>query len=528
MTPFRAYCAHDAFEAASRKTKSVTTLCKSLLLAASIAGILGGCGSKQHEPPVKAAVTGKVMLVGVTVVRTQDGSLTPNMSILMDAGKIVSTAPAGAAAPDALIETIDAHGKFVVPGYLEKHAHPLGKGDPTGTLELMLANGITGFHQMQGSSELLAERKAGALEMPQDSPALLGMPGTILNPLNAGTPEAAVATVRQQKAEGADFIKVIAVNAPTFFAAQAEAKRLGLPYIGHLPSGVDAAAASKGGMKSMEHLGAGDSIPIACSSDEEALKQELAKLPPLKGPPFKIPFMDKIVGWYMEKLVANPYAKADARDIVRLQHAIDTYSEDKCRQLAATFVANGTWQVPTLIRLHTMEMGDAPEFVNDHLRYMAPTALKLWRSVAQDFTENLSPATKQTLRQAYAMDQKIVKLFDTAGVKMATGSDMGGAFLVPGFSLHQEFDELEKAGISPLHVLQMATLNGAEFVGKTATIGSVEAGKYADLVLLDANPIDGVQNMHKIFAVVRAGRYYSRQQLDALKNRVLTEHPAGH
>lgn len=502
---------------------------KTLVLAAGIGGILGGCNSKQDVPPASTLVAGKTLLAGVTVVDTHDGKLTPHMSVLIEQGKIVSITPADKGIPDASAQVIDASGKFVVPGYIEKHAHPLGEGDPSGNLKLMLANGITGFQQMQGSSELLAARKAGALQMPHDAPALLGMPGTILNPLNAGTPDAAVATVRQQKDEGADFIKVIAVDVPTFFAAQTEAKRLGLPYIGHLPSGVDAVAASKGGMKSMEHLGASDGILIACSSDEAALKRELSKLAPIKGPPFKLPYMDKIIGWYMRKMVANPYAKADATDIVRLQHAIDTYDEDKCRRVAATFVANGTWQVPTLIRLHTMAMGDAPEFLNDpNLRYVKPASLKLWRSVAEDFTEKLSPATKKTLQQAYATNQKLVKLFDTAGVKMAAGSDMGGGFLVPGFALHQEFDELEKAGISPLHVLQMATLNAAEFFDKTATMGSVEAGKNADLVLLDANPVESVQNMHSISGVVRAGQYYSRQNLDALKEAALKDQSGGH
>jgi hypothetical protein len=108
---------------------------------------------------------------------------------------------------------------------------------------------------------------------------------------------------------------------------------------------------------------------------------------------------------------------------------------------------------------------------------------------------------------------------------MMTDSD-GGGWQVPGFSLHREFDELEKAGLSPLHVLQMTTLNPAEYLGRTADLGSVEAGKQADLVLLEANPIDSIQNLHKINAVVRVGFYYSRQDLDALENEVAA-HPLG-
>ncbi|OMF27773.1 amidohydrolase family protein [Paenibacillus sp. FSL H8-0259] len=86
-----------------------------------------------------------------------------------------------------------------------------------------------------------------------------------------------------------------------------------------------------------------------------------------------------------------------------------------------------------------------------------------------------------------------------------------------GNSIHQEFDELEKAGISPLHVLQMATLNGAEFLERLDDMGTVEAGKNADLVILDANPLESVQNLHKIDAVIRAGSYHGQEELNSIK-----------
>jgi imidazolonepropionase-like amidohydrolase len=105
--------------------------------------------------------------------------------------------------------------------------------------------------------------------------------------------------------------------------------------------------------------------------------------------------------------------------------------------------------------------------------------------------------------EAYQRQLALTKLFDDAGVRMMAGTDGDGQ--VPGHSLHQEFDELAKAGLSPLKILQMTTLNPAEFLGRTTTMGSIEVGKNADLLLLDANPIVTVQNMHRIDGVVRAG-----------------------
>jgi imidazolonepropionase-like amidohydrolase len=101
---------------------------------------------------------------------------------------------------------------------------------------------------------------------------------------------------------------------------------------------------------------------------------------------------------------------------------------------------------------------------------------------------------------------------------MLAGSDVGGGWLIPGFSLHQEFDLLAEAGVSPLKVLQMTTLNGAVFLNKETTMGTVDAGKEANLVVLDANPLDSVQNLHRIHAVIRNGHYYSQAELEALKN----------
>ena len=101
---------------------------------------------------------------------------------------------------------------------------------------------------------------------------------------------------------------------------------------------------------------------------------------------------------------------------------------------------------------------------------MPPEKVKLWVSVAREFNNKFPAATKANFAAAYATQLHMVKLFDEAGAKLLTGSDYGGGWLVPGYSLHQEFKELNKAGLSPLKILQMATKNGAEFLGRQATM----------------------------------------------------------
>lgn len=124
------------------------------------------------------------------------------------------------------------------------------------------------------------------------------------------------------------------------------------------------------------------------------------------------------------------------------------------------------------------------------------------------------------------MQLKVTKLMKQAGVKILAGSDLGGGWVIPGFSLHQEFKDLAAAGRSPLEILQTTTFNGAQFLGREATMGTVEAGKNADLVLLDANPVSNVANLDKVAAVFLKGKYYSRAALDTLSNNAASTYAA--
>ena len=468
----------------------------------------------------RKAVGTATVLRGVTVVDTRDGSLTTNQDVSTADGRI--TGITTAAPQDDASQAIDLSGKYLVPGYVDMHAHPLGDGDRTGTLRLMLTRGITGFRQMSGSVKLLKQRQNGTLPMPAESPDVVQMPGAVLSPLNAGSAKAAVTTVREQHAAGADFIKVGLVSPNVFFAAQAEAIRLGIPILGHLPVGIDVVEASARGMKSIEHLGPGAGILAACSTEKAALLAVL-NAKPMKAPPFRIPFADRLFLPLLRRIILNPYVAQRHQTVDVMRRAIDTFSEPLARELAGRFAADGTWQVPTLIRECTCKISDAPQFRDDpNHRFVDPSTLKRWHDSGQRF-DNLPSGARATFRDSYELELKITKIFDEEGVKILAGSDCSGAaWEVPGPSLHQEFDALAKAGLSPLRVLQTATLNAAEFLDTCSTMGSVEPGKIADLVVLEANPIESVQNLHAVHSVMRAGHYYSSNDLGSIEQDVAT------
>ena len=487
----------------------------------SLAAVVGlGFASASSGVAQRGSVTSGLLLTDVTVVDTHTGKLTPHMSIAVDGGKITRIARAGTLAAHGSARSIDAHGKFVVPGYWEMHGHPIDSPDRADNLALMLANGITGVRQMSGSDALLLERRKGTLMPAADTPELLAMPGSILLRGNAGTVPMAVAEVDKQKAEGADFIKTIDVTPPVFFAALDEATKDGLLYDGHLSPGVDAVKASEAGMRVIEHLGPMETILVGCSTDEMAIRQAMAARAAVAAQAPAPPPATALT----KNATSNPVlmrALADPTSLARTQHILDTFSADKCRAVAQVFATHKTWQVPTLIRLRTSEYGDDPAYRNNpNLRYVAPATRQLWESLAQQFATRMGPADRATLAQMFDIQLKVAKIFEDNGVPMLAGSDFGGIWLVAGFSLHQEFDLLAQAGFTPLQVLQMTTLDGARLLGREATAGSVEEGKDANLVVLDADPTASVGNLHGVYAVVRGGNFYSKDALEGLKQKV--------
>lgn len=489
------------------------------LLPFSIRDMFTRTGARGADAPVAAArLSGHLRIDGVTVVDPRDGSKTPGMSVHMNLGRITAVTPVDHDT-GLDVQRIDATGQYVVPGYNDMHSHALELKDPSGSLALMLAEGVTGFRQMSGSPALLARRRSGKLGFGDEAPQLLQTPGAILTPFNAGTVEAVAAEIQKQKDQGADFIKVALCAPDIFFAAIDEANRLGIKILGHLQEGVDALEATARGFHSVEHLGPSSEVWICCSAEEQELRADNYRREFIKAPPIKIPFLESLVMMRLKKLLVNPSAFANQQDVARLGRAIDTFSDDKGERVAEHFVEDGSWHCPTLVRLRTQQYADRPEYEQDEmLEYLPVKSVKLWRQVTDRFRA-LDPAMRRTYEQAYPRQQMLTKLLSDNGVRMICGTD-GGSYLGPGLTLRQEFRELSDAGISPLVILQMATVNAAAYMGRSEAMGTVESGKDADLVLLDANPLERVENLHRIAGVVRAGHYHARARLDAMRAQV--------
>ena len=476
----------------------------------AIGAALYACGGNDTA---SVEVTQGTVLLNATVVNTRDGSLTSGMAIVIDAGKIQQIlGPNVAVNVRANAQAVDATGKFIVPGYLDMHTHAIDAVDlQPSNWPLFIANGITGISEMRGSADLVTRAKklntdsaAGLV----DAPEILLIPGEIIGQipapataLIATTAAAAVAEVQKQKAYGASFIKMFNVNREASLAILAETKLQGLTVAGHLSPALSAVESSNAGWKAIEHLGSGVGLLLDCSSDEAAVRTSL--LGSGGNPNGLLP----------------PTWSATALTAPLFQRVLSTYDASKCQSMAQTFVKNETWTVPTLIRLRTQHFVDSSNYRTDpNLIYVSKATKAAWE-LAAVARASLPATASTTFQQYYALQQTLPKMMKQNGAKLLAGSDtaLQAPWVIPGFSLHQEFALLAASGLSPLEILQMTTLNGAEFLNRQSTMGTVDVGKNADLVVLDANPITDVANMSKIAAVVLKGKYFSKAALDKQK-----------
>jgi len=186
--------------------------------------------------------------------------------------------------------------------------------------------------------------------------------------------------------------------------------------------------------------------------------------------------------------------------------------------LIATFVKNRTWQVPTLILLRedAFPNAQARAATEDTLKYVPQSIVKNWEQAARKQDEFASQAEFALREQLLARSMQVVRLMEAAGVPIMAGTDSAAPYVVPGFALHEELGLLVRAGLTPMQALQAATKRPAEFLGRLETQGTVEKGKVADLVLLDADPLIDMGNIEKIRSVFVRGKLIDRAMLEQM------------
>jgi imidazolonepropionase-like amidohydrolase len=370
---------------------------------------------------------------------------------------------------------------------------------------LFIANGVVGVRDMSGPPDAHAWR-AAQTSNPDPSPSIyLGSP--IVDGPNPVWPDSIVARdeaqgraiVDQQQQRGADFIKVYSrLPHDVYIAIADEANKRGISFEGHVPESVTAAEASRAGQKSIEHL---TRVADSCSKEERAIDTEMEQQLAL----FRAPN-------------ATMTQKIDSgKNIIRLNtRVIETFDEATAQSLFALFLKNGTWQCPTLTLLRA-QIDDPLTASDPRLQYLSKEVRARWDA---GYYKNVPPGPRAAIiklnRLEFDESLKLVGLMYRSGVPILAGTDTMNPQCFPGFGIHDELALLVDAGLSPMAALQTATRNAAQFMGQLDHRGTIEAGKSADLVLLDKDPLADIHNTRSIQAVVLNGRLYTRAALDAM------------
>jgi hypothetical protein len=448
-------------------------------------------------PPLSGlSASSSLVFAHATVIDVRTGHILPDQTIVITGDRITALSPHAGIPADA--EIVNATGKFIIPGLWDMHVHALWSNDQIKRMfSLFLANGVTAIRDM-GSPLPVGETLNWRTKVANGTvrgPRILAAGKLVDGPKPVWPDSVAVETVDQAhtavdtlQKDGVDFIKVYSrLPRLAYFAVAAESKKDGLAYVGHVPIYVSAREASVAGQRSIEHL---SELLFACSSDESDLRKQL---------------------------IAT--AIGAERDRVRKEQmgvVVSTFSARKAIRLSRLFAKNDTWQVPTLLVQYTYafvnpyELHDSPG-----ARYVPAGTVQGWIDRLNSFRKTRDEKDMKAQKRSYELELQLVRMMHRSGVRFMTGTD-AETFYPAGFGLHAELELFVTAGFSSLEALQAATLNPSMYLGRTKDFGTVEVGRLADLVILEANPLSDIRNTERIAGVVTAGRYLDRQELDHL------------
>ncbi len=423
------------------------------------------------------AIAAQTAFINVNVVPMTSESVVAAQTVIVEGRRIVTigdvdTTPIAA---DSLV--IDGTDRYLMPGLAEMHAHipRVSSASLDRVLGLNVANGVTMVRGMLGQPAHLDLRQdilSGEVFGPR-----LFTSGPSFNGSSISGAADASSKVQAQHGAGYDFLKLHpGLTRSEFDALASTAKQFGIQFSGHVSAAVGVRHALAAGMASIDHL---DGYMLAMVRDDADLSSGS-------------------VGFFGVLLA-------------------DRIDEEKISEIAAETAAAAVWNVPTqavfehlVSQTSPLEMREWPE-----MRYMPLSAISQWANSKQQVLNDpeYDPAIAE-----WAIDirRKLILELHKAGAGLLLGSDAPQVFNVPGFAIHRELGYLVAAGLTPYEALRTGTVYPAEFFGQERVFGTVETGKDADLVLLDANPLDDIGNAKRIHGVMLRGRWLGRNDLNEI------------
>ncbi|HZG42318.1 MAG TPA: amidohydrolase family protein [Longimicrobium sp.] len=429
----------------------------------------------------------ELAITHANVVDVESGRVLSDHTVLVRGGRIVSVAPSGQGRVPRRARVVNAAGGYLIPGLWDAHAHVTFAGERA--LPVYAAHGVTAVRDLGGRLPDLLALRGRVVEGALVGPALyvagpnlegawwldlvvrLAASDSVLRsfPFLEASPRYRIATPADARAAvdslrrlGVDVIKFRNLRGDEFRALAAEARLRGVPLVGHAPRDVALSEAADLGMGSIEHM--------------ETVVFSLGDAPPAER--------SAQFAWLARRGTA----------------------------ITATLVTDVAYR-QTPDSLAYAIIADTLNLIDPRRRFLSPEMLAFWK-FGLDLKKLEGPNDWAASHRRQLAD---LRLANQAGVPILVGTDLGASLVYPGSSVHEEMRLLvEQGGMSPLEVLRGATLYPARTLGLAGSVGAITVGKEADLVLLDANPLDDIRNTQRIRGVVLDGRYLDRVTLDGL------------
>jgi len=412
----------------------------------------------------------------VNVITMENEQVLQDQTVLIKDGRILKIGKASGVDIGGISQVINGTGKYLMPGIAEMHAHIPGNQNGTEiveeTLFLYLSNGITLIRGMLGQPYHLSLREQVA------KGDVLGpriyTSGPSINGNSVTSVEQAKSKVKAQKEAGYDFLKLHpGLTRENFDAVVATANEVGIPYAGHVSTGVGVRRAIEAKYGSIDHV----------DGYVEGLVPGSIRVNPNTNGFFGINFTD----------IAD---------------------ESLINELVAQTKEAGVWIVPTQAMMERW-IGPTPAKeigANPEMKYMNPRTVNNWVRTKEGVLANSNYDGEQANR-FNELRRKVIGDLHKGGVGILLGSDAPQVFNVPGFSIQREMDAMVRSGLSTYETLKAGTVNPAKYFGDESEYGKVREGLSADLILLDANPLENIANMQQQSGVMVRGTWLSADDI---------------
>jgi imidazolonepropionase-like amidohydrolase len=440
-----------------------------------------------------------VAITHVSVIDVASGATRSDNTVIITGNRIVYAGSATGADVPGDARVLDGRGKFLIPGLWDMHVHAFVWVFSDFAGPLMLANGVTGARDMGYFIDTTLRWKRDIAAGSETGPRLI-VGARVDGPLGraqfishvAGETDAVRAADTLARAKDgslrADFLSTDAlIPRSAFFAFAREARKLGIPFAGRVPLSVSLIEASDSGQRSVEQE---DDLMRACTSREGTFRAQLTD-------------------------TANRRTGDDPLQLRSQARAIlSSYDAGQCGLVMETLVRNHTWVTPTLVTYQPYARSfDSASRHPELSKYVPGIVEGGWQHKV------LAVPKPDSFMVQSSFSFERTGTLSKAGVGLLAGTDAPRAFIYPGFSLHEELALLVRSGLTPLEALRTATYNPASYLGALDSLGTIDKGKIADLVLLDANPLNDIRNTTRISVVIANGRVFdSTARADLLRH----------